>query len=134
MEEIEFSELIGKVITEINKQSDRIYFICKNEHSLFKNVYDSYVLYHDQDCCETVCIEDVNGDLDDLIDTPILQAEERVSHENPEDFTPEYQNSFTWTFYHLATIKGYVTIRFYGSSNGYYSERVSFSKEEYKHK
>jgi len=69
--------------------------------------------------------------LDDLIGSPITLAEE-VIHEqdvNPNGVKiPEYQDSFTWTFYKLSTIKGYVTIRWYGNSNGYYSESVSWEK------
>lgn len=73
---------------------------------------------------------DIVGDREDVIGTPILLAEE-VTHENdnPEDIkVPEYQDSFTWTFYKLSTIKGSITIRWYGESNGYYSESVEFTK------
>jgi hypothetical protein len=72
---------------------------------------------------------DIVGDLQDLIGTPLLMAEEvtNESDVNPEGVeVPEYQESFTWTFYKLATIKGYVTISWYGQSNGYYNESVSF--------
>lgn len=87
-----------------------------------------FKLYHDRDCCEYVSVEDICGDLDDILNSPILLAEEVTSNENPKGVTkPQFQHtSFTWTFYKIATMKGSVTIRFYGESNGYYSESVDF--------
>ncbi len=90
-----------------------------------------YQLYHQQDCCESVRVEDIIGDLKDLEQSKILMAEEVSDNEIPEDKKKEGwkpAESFTWTFYKLGTIKGYVTIRFLGESNGYYSESVSFRK------
>lgn len=86
---------------------------------------ESYLMEHDQDCCESVTIEDIAGDLDWLINSPILIAEERTNNENPPT---KHDESFTWTFYEIATLQGAVTIRWYGSSNGYYSEAVNFKR------
>lgn len=118
----EFKELVGKTLVsvETNKENDEITFTT--------NECEKFLMYHNQDCCESVSIEDINGDLEDLIGTPILLAEEVTSEENPDGVIKEYQDSFTWTFYKLATIKGYVDIRWYGESNGYYSEDVSFKQ------
>ena len=123
--EVNFEELKGKTITEISnceKGKDVMSITCSDG--------SSYQLLHYEDCCESVDIEDVDGEINDLIGTPILLAEEvSNSDENPEGVpVPEYQDSWTWTFYKLSTIKGSVTIRWYGQSNGYYSERVSFVK------
>ena len=119
-----FEDLKGKILSDVENIADsRLVFTL--------NTGDKYQLYHDQDCCESVEIEEISGDLNDLIGTPILLAEE-INHEqdvNPEGVKiPEYQESFTWTFYKLATNKGYVTIRWYGQSNGYYSESVDWGK------
>jgi len=115
---VSFDELKGKTLVGITKTDDTM--------TLKASDGSEYEMYHSQDCCESVYIESIVGDLDDLIGEPILVAEE-VTHadRNPEGvMVPEYQDSFTWTFYKLATRKGYVDIRWYGESNGYYSERV----------
>ena len=79
-----------------------------------------------------IYIEDICGDINNLIGSKIIMAEEVINR----DLSPlnKYDESYTWTFYKFATVKGYVTIRWYGESNGYYSERVDFvinDKEEY---
>lgn len=80
-----------------------------------------YMLYHERDCCESVYIESIVGDLSDLVGAPLLMAEESTN-----SGFGEWGDSFTWTFYKFATAKGYVDIRWHGSSNGYYSESVDF--------
>ncbi len=81
--------------------------------------------YYDQDCCASCYIESIDGDIADLVGHPLLMAELVTSDENPKDEGGYFAESFTWSFYKFATVKGYVTVRWYGSSNGYYSETVS---------
>jgi hypothetical protein len=83
-----------------------------------------FKFYHDQNCCESVTIQDVCGDLQWLVGSPILQAEE-VNQEGPH---VDVDESYTWTFYKFATAKGYVTVSWLGSSDGNYSESVSFTE------
>lgn len=98
-----------------------------DDEILFETDGGQFKLYHSQDCCEAVRVEEVIGDFADLVGTPLLQAEESSNREDPveDNWQPE---SYTWTFYKLATIRGSVTIRWLGTSNGYYSEAVSFSR------
>lgn len=123
----EFSDLVGKTIvaiTGLEPGSEAI--------DLFTSAGDQFRMYHIQDCCETVQVEDVCGDVSDLIGRTITLAEESTSNDRPSDIpAPDYEDSSqTWTFYRLWTDRGMVTIRWYGSSNGYYSESVYFDQVE----
>lgn len=116
------SQLLGKTLISISgdKSSQELIFETSDNKS--------YKMYHSQECCESVDIEDIIGDLSDLIGHPILMAEEVTNTDERKkglEYSDEY---FTWTFYKLATIKGSVTIRWYGTSNGYYSESVDFEE------
>lgn len=109
--------LKGQILSDIKKTHNEIIFTTNN------NI--KYLMIHEQDCCEDVVIEDINGDLNDLIGSPIINAYEETNDGYLNDDTDE-GDTFTWTFYNISTIKGTVIIRWYGVSNGYYSESVSF--------
>lgn len=112
---IPFSELIGKTITEILIKSDYIIF----ETSDCKK----YLMYHYQDCCENVWIDNISGELTDLIGLPVLSCEESCGT-TPDDCTES--GTYTWTFYRITTFSCTVVIQWRGESNGYYSESVEF--------
>jgi hypothetical protein len=112
-----FEDLWGVVLSNVERRGngdghDELIFTLENG--------DEYKLYHDQDCCEHVYIEDINGSLSDLVGDPILLAEESSNS----------VIGMTWTFYRLATVRGFVVIRWLGESNGYYSESVDWEKVE----
>lgn len=110
---IELSEIVGKTITSISGMRE------SSEEIIFKFSDGTFAkFYHEQDCCEHVEVDDICGDVEDLIGSPIITAREAES-----SCETEY-GSETATFYEFATNKGSVTVRWIGRSNGYYSERV----------
>lgn len=119
---VPFEILKGKTIIDLDinkdntKREDQIVFTCSDGVA--------YRMCHHQDCCEDVVIEEFIGEREWLIGSPVLVAEERSNSESGQN----RGNSETWTFYEIATLKGSVTIRWYGSSNGYYSESVDFEE------
>ena len=122
-DELAFEVLKGVTLSSIVDANDELIFTLDNG--------EKYKLWHNQDCCEHVYIESICGNLDDLIGTPILMAEvSSNSDEMPADIEqpPYHDDSFTWTFYRIGTAKGTVVIRWYGTSNGYYSEEVDFTR------
>jgi hypothetical protein len=80
------------------------------------------IMQHHQDCCESVHVEDVCGDPDALVGARIVEFRESTK----DDDNPGYGDG-RWTFYHIITTREDLTIRWYGSSNGYYSISVSCS-------
>ena len=87
---------------------------------------ERFMFAHQQDCCESVEINDIVGDLQDLVGEPMLIAEEVKGATEPD---AEHYESYTYTFYKFATRKGYVDVRWLGESNGYYSEGVDLFVE-----
>lgn len=64
-------DLLNKTFTKVEKLGDSI---------LFTSPEGCYFLHHEQDCCESVWIESIVGDLEDLTNSPILLAEESISN------------------------------------------------------
>jgi hypothetical protein len=107
------SMLKNKILSNVYRQDESIIFEASIE--------EKYILAHEQDCCEQVTIESIEGDLNDLIGHPILIAEEASGEVAGDPYSQ-------WTFYKLATIKGHVTVRFIGNTDSSYSLDVSFNK------
>ena len=114
----EISELIGKTLTKVETDNtDEIIFHCSDG--------TKYKMCHYQDCCESVEIEEIHGDLNGLIGDPIIMFDEieKEDENGPDD-------ECLWTFYKIATVNETVTIRWYGSSDEYYSVGVDFEQIE----
>jgi hypothetical protein len=115
------SDLIGKTLTKAHVEGGALRFEASDG--------STYELRGDDDCCNSpAAVEDVCGDLADLIGVPLVQAEEVSSGDTPEKPPEGTQESYTWSFYKFGTVKGRVTVRFLGSSSGYYSETASFHR------
>lgn len=136
LEDIAFEALVGHTITDVQvingDEGDEIRFTLAPHTDIPDGL--RLKMFHYQDCCESVSIEDVVGEWNDIIGTPITLAEEVTDTTSPKSETSSdgswtwTDESSTWTFYKLGTVNGYVTIRWYGTSNGYYSESVSIAR------
>jgi hypothetical protein len=116
---MEFEELVGKTFTDIvtNNHENVVYFTDSDG--------GQYMMYHNQDCCENVYLAEViGGELSDLVGEKILFAEKVEQSIS----SGRYNDDEMWTFYKLSTNKTSITLRWVGSSNGYYSISVDFVK------
>ena len=114
LERQKIENVLGKTITsyELLPNKGGIEFSCSDG--------SEYLATHLPDCCEEVVLEDISGDLDDLVGNPLLIAEEITKNED---------SSTMWTFYKFATIKGYVTLRWIGKTDSCYSVAVDFYRK-----
>jgi len=112
-------DLVGRILirVDLREGDSEVVFHCLDGAR--------YVMQHQQDCCESVYLQDVIGDVQDLHGM-VTEAYEASSEDVPA--LDGYAESFTWTFYVLSTRRGAVTLRWYGTSNGYYSEGVDFTR------
>ena len=113
---VDISVFKNKTLIGFDQQEDYIIFNFEND--------ENYLMFHDQDCCESVYIEEIHGDLSNLVGHEIVMAE-AVTYRGAVE---ESFETYTSTFYKLGCVNGYVTIRWYGTSNGYYSEKVDIVK------
>jgi hypothetical protein len=110
--------LRGKTITEITQSGN-------DELRITTNDGKQYLMHHEQDCCESVVIRDITGDLQSLVGSPLVVASEETGGDWPADVErPEWLDSYTWTTYFFETATAKVRVRWLGESNGYYSESV----------
>ena len=145
---IAVSLMVGLTPTKVERSSDIFndYFY-SNEKIIFHFDDDvTLVLTHEQSCCEDVTLEDVVGDLNDLVGHPLLVSELRTTYEAEEarglGDLEEYElnegdvecikrtfadaEAYEWAFYEFRNIKSSVTLRYVGESTGYYSTDVNF--------
>jgi hypothetical protein len=114
------AQMLGKTFVRVTGSVD-------GDEMLFETATgERFMFAHQQDCCETVRINDIVGDLQDLVGEPLLISEEVKGATEPDE---EHYESYSYTFYKFATRKGYVDVRWLGESNGYYSESVELFVE-----
>lgn len=109
----EIQKMVGRVVEDVSQGDDEIAFRFRDGSTA--------KFYHSQDCCESVTVDDVNGDWADLYGQELLVADERTNHDSGGVY-----ESVTWTFYTFRSLGGSVDVRWCGESNGYYSESVDF--------
>lgn len=113
------NSLLGEILThiDIDENNDQIMLTTESGRKI--------MIYHIQDCCESVRIESVSGDCKKLIGKAILVSDELVYSGDPPD---EYSESWTRTDLTFKVNDETVIVRWIGESNGYYSESVDFQE------
>jgi len=116
----DLKDLKGKRVLAVNglKAGSEAADFLLSDGSIFEMAYYP-------ECCASCSILEMDCTPEDFIDQEILNAEEVGGGETPAPDSEYAPESYTWTFMKFTTSKGHFTIRWYGESNGYYSETPS---------
>ena len=87
-----------------------------------------FKIYHEQDCCEVVKIQDTEGNWHDLLGKVIVDASEETECDVCESEEIYCEESWTKTTLTFKVNDATVISRWIGTSNGYYSERVDIAE------
>ncbi len=71
-----FEDLLGRILVKIEKIDDQELILYLSDKNFVR-------LFHSQSCCEDVYIEDICGDLNDLIGEPLINVEEVCNYPDP---------------------------------------------------
>jgi hypothetical protein len=116
--DVDIGTMVGSVVLRASRDEDSI---------TFETDRGTWLLRHERDCCEEVTIEEVNIDLATVAGL-VTRAEEASSvgglHGDAEGKEDAWGDSWTWTFYRFCIGGQDFEARWFGQSNGYYSEDV----------
>ena len=123
-EHVDFEDLKGLTITKVemlisDAKWQKNYDNQINQVLLTMSDGSRYLLYHEQDCCEDVYLEQIIGYPEHLIGSEILEAKTES-----DEFGDMGDDVTELTFHHVKTAKGTVVFKWNGSSNGYYNMGV----------
>ena len=110
---VNISELVGQFFSNVciveTDDGDKLIFEKSNG--------DTYSFYPNRECCESITLKEIVGNLSNLENSPILIVEE-----NWYD-----TDVYSWSFYKFkfVTQKGHVDISWYPESNGCYPTGVT---------
>jgi hypothetical protein len=129
--DVEQLDLVNETLTHIDVAKDEVLLTTKSGRQIR--------LYHSQDCCESVLLEDIEGNIFSLIGAALTRCETQIEKDQPPK--PEWNSSWTRTKFIFSTDSDTVILKWIGESNGYYSESVdiqevvrSFNSEDEKNK
>lgn len=129
MKKVPFETLAGLVLEKLEKSKSQY-----NEEEVHITASGrKFVMRHEQDCSESVTVDSTKGDVSRSIGETVIDATEHSNRGDEEGAEPrldEWHDSWTWTYYTIRTQSETIVIRWYGTSNGYYSERVDFYEVE----